>query len=59
MAKKHSKTPKKAWDNEEDNLLKQYYGNITIIAYRKLTTKKTPGDTITFREAEITIIDIE
>ena len=43
MAKKHSKTPKKPWDNEEGNLLKQYYGNISMKHLKFIFEGRTPA----------------
>ena len=43
MAKKRSKTPKKPWDIEEDKLLKQYYGNISMKHLKFIFEGRTPA----------------
>ena len=43
MTKKHSKTPKKPWYNEEENLLKQYYGNISMKHLKFIFEGRTPA----------------
>ena len=43
MAKKRSKTPKKPWDNMEDKLLKQYYGNISMKHLKTIFEGRTPA----------------
>ena len=43
MAKKRSKTLKKPWDNEEDTLLKQYYGKISMKHLKFIFEGRTPA----------------
>ena len=43
MAKKRSKTPKKPWDIEEDRLLKQYYGSISMKHLKFIFEGRTPA----------------
>ena len=43
MVKKRSKTPKKPWDNEEDKLLKQYYGTISKKHLKFIFEGRTPA----------------
>ncbi len=43
MTKKRSKTPKKPWDNQEDNLLKQYYGKISMKHLKIIVEARTPA----------------
>jgi len=43
LAKKRSKTPKKAWDDKEDNLLKQYYGKISMKHLKVIFEDRTPA----------------